>query len=61
MQSSRVTQWKLPHQQTGRLSWTLKLVLGYNQLEWQIEPACLLVCMFSSVQVQVRRHGLTVT
>ena len=49
MQSSMVGQWKT-YTQIGRLSWALKLVswmpklvLGYNQFEWQTEPACLWV------------------
>ena len=46
MKSSNVMQWKIYTQ--GRLSWTLKLVLGYNQFEWPTEPAYLFVCMFST-------------
>ena len=38
------------HKQTGRLSWALKLVHGYNQFECRTEPACLFVCMFSTAQ-----------
>ena len=49
MQSSRVGKRKI-YTQTGRLSWTLKLVLGYNQFEWPTEPAYLFVCMFSTFQ-----------
>ena len=47
MQSIRVGKWKT-YTQTGCLSWTLKLVLGYNQFEWPTEPACLFVCMLNS-------------
>ena len=56
MQRRRAVQWKT-YTQTGKhsltlkvVSWTPKLVQGYDQSECPTEPTCLFVCFLSTTQ-----------